>query len=156
MVSNPSGGLPLLETFSRNTTQELRNTGYETTALFGHEVNPDGLRELLPQQDIFLWEGHYATLMKEYKMNEWTEPMRPALVFLQSCLALSDSKAQSFLQRGAVAVLGTSTRTYSASGGACALAFFNALLYDHQTIGGSLRSASQWRDRPGFTPGSCV
>ena len=144
VVSNPSGGLPLLETFSRNTTQELRNTGYETTALFGHEVNPDGLRELLPEQDIFLWEGHYATLMKEYKMNEWNEPMRPALVFLQSCLALSDSKAQSFLQRGAVAVLGTSTRTYSASGGACALAFFNALLYDHQTMGGSLRSAKNF------------
>jgi hypothetical protein len=144
VVSNPSGGLPLLETFSRNTTQELLNTGYQTTALFGREVNPDGLRELLPQQDIFLWEGHYATLMKEYKMNEWTEPMRPALVFLQSCLALSDDKAQSFFHRGAVSVLGTSTRTYSASGGACALAFFNALLYDHQTVGGSLRSAKNF------------
>jgi hypothetical protein len=144
VVSNPSGGLPLLEAFSRNTTQELINTGWETTALFGREVNPDALRELLPQQDIFLWEGHYATLMKEYKMNEWNEPMRPALVFLQSCLALSDDKAQSFFHRGAVAVLGTSTRTYSASGGACALAFFNALLYDHQTIGGSLRSAKNF------------
>jgi hypothetical protein len=144
VVSNPSGGLPLLEAFSRNTTQELLNNGYQTTALFGKDVDPDELRRLLPEQDVFLWEGHYATLMKEYRMHEWNEPMRPALVFLQSCLALSDNKAQPFLERGALAVLGTSTRTYSASGGACALAFFNALLYDHQTVGGSLRSAKNF------------
>jgi hypothetical protein len=144
VVSNPSGGLPLLEAFSRNTTQELLNNGYQTTSMFGKDVNPDDLRRLLPEQDVFLWEGHYATLMKEYKMHEWNEPMRPALVFLQSCLALSDGKAQPFLQRGALAVLGTSTRTYSASGGACALAFFNALLYDHQSVGSSLRSAKNF------------
>src|SRR5262249_6211681 len=41
VVSNPSGGLPLLEAFSRNTTQELLNNGYETKAIFGHEVNPE-------------------------------------------------------------------------------------------------------------------
>jgi hypothetical protein len=144
VVSNPSGGLPLLEAFSRNTTQELSNRGYETASMFGRDVNPDDLRKLLPEQDVFLWEGHYATLMKEYKMHEWTEPMKPSLVFLQSCLAFSDGKAQPFLQRGAVAVLGTSTRTYSATGGACALAFFDALLYDHQTVGGSLRSAKNF------------
>jgi hypothetical protein len=144
VVSNPSGGLPLLEAFSRNTTQELSNMGYRTTALFGGDVNPGDLRKLLPEQDIFLWEGHYATLMKEYKMHEWTEPMKPSLVFLQSCLALSDGKAQPFLERGAVAILGSSTRTYSATGGACALAFFDALLYDHQTLGGSLRSAKNF------------
>jgi hypothetical protein len=144
VVSNPSGGLPLLEAFSRNTTQELSNMGYQTTALFGSDVNPGDLRKLLPEQDIFLWEGHYATLMKEYKMHEWTEPMKPSLVFLQSCLALADGKAQPFLERGAVAILGSSTRTYSATGGACALAFFDALLYDHQTLGGSLRSAKNF------------
>ena len=38
VVSNPAGGLPLLETFSRNTAKELRNRGYETAALFGDAV----------------------------------------------------------------------------------------------------------------------
>jgi len=144
VVSNPSGGLPLLETFSRNTAKELTNTGYQMTALFNKDVNPDHIRKLMPDQNVFLWEGHYATLTKEYKMQEWTEPMKPSLVFLQSCLALSDGKAQSFLQRGAVAVVGTSTRTYSASGGACSLAFFNALMYDQETLGGSLRQAKNF------------
>ena len=77
-------------------------------------------------------------------MHEWTEPTKPSLVFLQSCLALSEGKAQPFLERGAVALIGTSTRTYSASGGAFALAFFNALLYDRQTVGGSLRQAKNF------------
>jgi hypothetical protein len=144
VVSNPTGGLPLLEAFSRNTTKELLNNGYQTTALFGNDVNPDDLRSLLPEQDIFLWEGHYSTLMKEYKMHEWTEPMRPSLVFLQSCLALSESKAQPFLQRGAFAVVGSSTRTYSGSGGACALAFFDPLLYENQSLGASLRQAKNF------------
>jgi hypothetical protein len=144
VVSNPSGGLPLLETFSRNTAKELANRGYQTTALFNKDVNPEHIRRLMPDQNVFLWEGHYATLTKEYKMQDWSEPMRPSLVFLQSCLALSDDKAQSFLQRGAVAVIGTSTRTYSASGGACSLAFFNALMYDRQTVGESLRQAKNF------------
>jgi hypothetical protein len=77
-------------------------------------------------------------------MQEWTEPIRPLLVFLQSCLALADGKAQPFLQRGAVAVIGTSTRTYSATGGACSLAFFDAILYDHESVGGSLRQAKNF------------
>jgi hypothetical protein len=144
VVSNPSGGLPLLEAFSRNTTKELANTGYQTSALFNQDVNPNRIRTLLPDQDIFLWEGHYATLTKEYKMHEWTESTKPSLVFLQSCLALAEGKAQPFLQRGAVALIGTSTRTYSASGGACALAFFDALLYDRETVGGSLRQAKNF------------
>ena len=29
IVSNPGGGLPLLETFSRNTANEFKNAGYE-------------------------------------------------------------------------------------------------------------------------------
>jgi hypothetical protein len=144
VVSNPGGSLPLLETFSQNTAKELVNGGYQTTTLWGRDVNKEDLRRLLPEQDIFLWEGHYNTLVKEYCMHEWTEPLRPALVFLQSCLALSESKAQPFLERGAFSVIGSSTRTYSGSGGACSLAFFDALLYEGQSLGGSLRQAKNF------------
>ena len=144
VVSNPGGSLPLLETFSQSTAKELVNGGYQTTALLGNAVNRDDLRRLLPEQDVFLCEGHYNTLVRDYGMHEWDEPLRPSLVFLQSCLALQESKALPFLQRGAVGVVGSSTRTYSASGGACSLAFFDALLYEGQSLGGSLRHAKNF------------
>jgi len=144
VASNPGGGLPLLESFSRSTARELANAGYVTTGLFEQQVNREELRRLLPQQNIFLWEGHYSTLVRDYQVHHWSEPLRPSLVFLQSCLALSEDKALPFLQRGACAVIGTSTRTYSASGGAFALAYFNALLYEHQSLGGSLRQAKNF------------
>jgi hypothetical protein len=144
VVSNPGGGLPLLETFSRHTAQELKSWGYQTTALFGSDVTRDKVQKALPEQDIFLWEGHYKTLVEEYEMPKWKEPLRPALMFLQSCLALNEAEAQPLLQRGAVAIVGSSTRTYSASGGAFTLAFFDALLYDDQSLGSSLRRAKNF------------
>ena len=138
IVSNPGGGLPLLETFSRHTAQELKSWGYQSTALFEKEVSRDKVQKALPEQDIFVWEGHYKTLVDEYEMPKWKEPLRPSLMFLQSCLALNEAEAQPLLQRGAVAIIGSSTRTYSASGGAFTLAFFDALLYDDQSLGGAL------------------
>ncbi len=144
VVSNSGGSLPLLETFSRNTAQELRNTGFETTALFGKQVSPDKLRRLLPEHDLFLWEGHHNTLINDWSFPQWDEPLPPSLAFLQSCLALHEWKALPLLQRGAVGVVGSSTRIYSASGGACSLAFFDALLYDDQSVGGALRQAKNF------------
>jgi hypothetical protein len=144
VVGNPTGGLPLLETFSRNTALELRNGGYETTALFGKEATKETIRRLLPQQDVFLWEGHHSTMTRDYGLPGWPEPLKPSLVFLQSCLALCETDAQPLLERGAIGIVGTSTRTYSASGGACSLAFFDALLYQHQSLGASLRHAKNF------------
>jgi hypothetical protein len=144
VASNPGGGLPLLETFSRSTIQELRNAGYQTRTLIGHNVTRDALRQRMTEADVILWEGHHNTLVKEWNMPEWGEPLPPSLVFLQSCLALQDWKAQPLLSRGAVAVIGTSTRTYSGSGGACSLAFFNAVLYDDAPLGAALRQAKNF------------
>jgi hypothetical protein len=144
VISNPGGGLPLLETFSRHTVQELRNTGYETAAFFGDQADKDETRRLLPGQDIFLWEGHHKTLVEDFGLPNWTEPMAPSMVFLQSCLALNEEETQSLLARGAVSIVGSSTRTYSASGGAISLAFFNALLYEGQSLGGALRQAKNF------------
>jgi hypothetical protein len=145
IVSNPGGGLPLLELFSRNTVQEMTNAGYQTRAFLGKESDTKHeLRRLLPEQDVFLWEGHYRTMVDEYGLPTWTEPLQPALIFLQSCLALNEKEAQPLLQRGALAVVGSATRTYSASGGAFTLAYFDALMYDGQTLGGSLRQAKNF------------
>ena len=144
VVSNPAGGLPLLESFSRNTAKELRNAGYQTESLFGYRVTREEVRRLLPEQDIFLWEGHHSTLVRDYGLPDWPEPLGPGLIFLQSCLALCEPEALPLLERGAIGVIGTSTRTYSASGGACSLAFFDALLYEHETLGASLRQAKNF------------
>lgn len=144
VASNPGGGLPLMETFSRNTAKELHNRGYQTTALFENEVVRDKIEQLVPQQDIFLWEGHYKTLMEEFELPKWDQPLRPALVFLQSCLALNEKEAHPLLERGAVSVVGSGSRTYSGTGGAFALAFFDAMLYDQQPLGGSLRQAKNF------------
>ena len=144
IVSNPGGGLPLLETFSRHTANEFRNAGYKTTALFGTEADKDKMRKLLPEQDIFLWEGHYRTLIDEYGFLTWTEPLPPAFYFLQSCLALKEEEASPLIQRGAFGIVGSATRTYSASGGAFTVAFFDAMNYDKQTLGGSLRHAKNF------------
>lgn len=144
VVSNPGKGLPLLETFSRHTCNELRNAGYQTTALFGDDVSRARVRRLLPEHDIFLWEGHYKTLVEDYQFLTWTEPLPPSLIFLQSCLALKEDEVHPLVPRGAVAIVGTSTRTYSATGGAFTLAFFDALLYDELPLGGALRQAKNF------------
>jgi hypothetical protein len=144
VVSNPGGGLPLLETISRNTAQELRNAGYQTTTMFRDQANKDQLRKLLPEQHVFLWEGHHKTLVADYELPKWTEPLPGTLIFLQSCLALNEEEVQPLLNRGASGIIGSSTRTYSGSGGAFSLAFFDALAYDRQTLGGSLRHAKNF------------
>jgi hypothetical protein len=144
IASNPGGGLPLLETISRSTANEFRNAGYQTTALFHNDVHKDELRRLLPEQDIFLWEGHLSTFMSDYGVPAWPEPLRPSLVFLQSCLTLTEPEAQPFLRRGAVAVIGSSARTFSASGGTLTLAYFDALLYERQSLGQALRHAKNF------------
>ncbi len=144
VASNSGGGLPLLETFSRTTASELRNAGYDTTASFGNDVNPADLRKTLAEQDVFLWEGHHSVLIRDYEVQTWDEPTRPSLVFLQSCLALKEDEAGPMLLRGAAAVIGSPTRMYSGSGGACSLAFFDALLYDGQSVGGALRQSKNF------------
>jgi hypothetical protein len=63
---------------------------------------------------------------------------------LQSCLALDGPKALPFLSRGAIGVLGSSSRTFSASGGALSLSYFDALLYEKKSVGASLRHAKNF------------
>jgi hypothetical protein len=145
IASNPGDGLPLLETFSRNTGRELTNAGWTVTGRYGKtELTAKELRELLPEHDTFLWEGHYRTLVDHFEMPKWTEPLRPSVIFLQSCLALNPAESALLLDRGAVAVVGTPNRTYSGSGGALTLAFFDSLAYDGRNVGASMRHAKNF------------
>jgi hypothetical protein len=142
-VGDPDGALSLLETISRNTAKEFRNAGYLTRSLFLRESNPGSLRRLLPEADVFLWEGH-ASGLYGWGIARWPEPMRPSLVFLQSCGGLTEQNGLAFLERGAVGVIGSPARTFSATGGAIAMAYFDALLYDRQSVGGAMRQAKNF------------
>jgi hypothetical protein len=144
IASNPGGSLPLLEVFSRNTALELKNGGYKTTSLIGKDLTGTAFRHEMARHDVILWEGHHSTLIKDYGMPDWDEPLPGSFIVLQSCLALQEAKAQPLLRRGAVGVVGSSTRTFSASGGAMSLAFFDALLYDEQSAGAALRQAKNF------------
>jgi hypothetical protein len=144
VASNSGGGLSLLETFSRNTIEGLRNAGVETTTLIAKQVNREEVRKQMLLHNLFLWEGHSGTLMNEYELPTWQDALPPTFVFLQSCLSLTEPRVGALLQRGAFAVLGSSTRTYSGSGGACSLAFFNAVLYGERPVGDALRQAKNF------------
>ncbi len=144
VASNPGGSLPLLETFSRVSVRELANRGYKTTALIGDSLSPGQLRRRLCEADMFLWEGHHNTLIKDWGFVAWDEPLRPSLMFLQSCLALTEEKASPLFTRGAVAVVGSSSRIYSGTGGAFSLAYLDAVLYDGQSLGGALRQGKNF------------
>lgn len=144
LASNAENCLPLLETISRHTARELINSGYETTALYGNQVSAEGLRDHMRNHDIFLWEGHHNKLIKDWNFPEWDEPLPPSLVFLQSCLALREWKVDKLFRRGAAGVIGATSRTYSASGGATSLAFFDAMIHDDRAIGDSLRNAKNF------------
>jgi hypothetical protein len=144
VASNSGSSLSLLETFSRNTIESLRQSGVDTTTLIGNRVSRDEVRKQLPLHNLFLWEGHSGTLMNDYEFPTWDDALPPTFVFLQSCLSLTEPRVGSLLNRGAFAVLGSSTRTYSGSGGACSLAFFNAVLYENQSVGDALRQAKNF------------
>jgi hypothetical protein len=144
VASNSGGSLSLLETFSRNTIESLHQAGVETTTLIGNRVSRDEIRKHMPLHNLFLWEGHSGTLMNDYEFPSWDDAVPPTFVFLQSCLSLTEPRVGSLLRRGAFAVLGSSTRTYSGSGGACSLAFFNAVLYENQSVGDALRQAKNF------------
>lgn len=144
VASNPGGSLPMLETFSRTSARELASCGYRTTALIGDQLSPSQLRRQLPDADLFLWEGHHNTLIKDWGFTTWSEPLKPSFHLLQSCLALTPEKAAPLFERGALAVVGSSSRIYSATGGAFSLAYLDATLYEQQSLGGSLRSAKNF------------
>lgn len=144
IASNVGGGLPLLEMFSRATVAECRNAGWGVTATVGQSIDEDELRMQMRRHDIFLWEGHQSTLIRDWGYPRWAESTPPQLVVLQSCLALEEAKVLPILARGAVGVVGTSTRMYSGSGGAASLAFFDALIHDQQPLGAALRQAKNF------------
>lgn len=144
IAANSGGSLPMMETIARVSAQELSNAGYTVNARFDDAVSARELRKLLPKQDLFIWEGHYRTLVDSYRIGQWTEPLPPQLIVLQSCLALNPTDCGPLLQRGAVAVVGSPSRVYAGSGSAFSLAFVDAFIHNRQSLGSALRQAKNF------------
>jgi hypothetical protein len=142
VVGNAGGVLPLLEVIVRDTAQEFRNAGYQTTTMYRQEPNYQNLHQQLPLNDIFVWEGHHLQTMAS--LGAGRQPLRPSLIFLQSCVALQEANCLPLIERGAVAVVAPASYTFSASGGAFAHAYFDAMFYEGQSLGGALREAKNF------------
>lgn len=142
LVSNPGDGLKLLETFSRNTGRELENAGCKVTGMFGRfTMNETQARQAMTEHDLFIFEGHNGTLGGRFGGNRYTDPMRPSLLFLQSCVELTPQNARPLFDRGLVGMIGTPNRMFSGSGGAYVLAFADALTAQGMSAGQAMRHA---------------
>ncbi len=145
LVSNPGGSLPLLQCCSQQSAAELEAQQVTTRQWFGPaNTHAPGVRADLPMADLFVFEGHQETLTDTWKFSDWNEPLRPGLTILQSCRSLQANTVLPLFKRGMAAVVGTSTRTYSASGGAFATALINGLLQKGVSLGAALRRAKNF------------
>ncbi|MFO0926994.1 MAG: hypothetical protein U0736_08120 [Gemmataceae bacterium] len=71
VASNPGGGLSLLETYSRNTVNELQRR-LRRDRPFGRELTGRRAAQELPHHEVFLWEGHRNTLVKDWGSSTGT------------------------------------------------------------------------------------
>ncbi len=145
IASNPGDGLPLLETFSRNTARELENAGCKVTGYFGRfNLNETQTRKVMAENDYYIWEGHNGTVRGRFGVGRFQDPMRPSIAFVQSCAELNAQVAGPLFDRGVAGVIGTPNRMFSGSGGSYVLAFSDALAYEGMSVGAAMRHAMNY------------
>ena len=126
-----------------NTAAELQNAGYDTTSLFQKDVDGERVRSCFRTPTFFSGRAlQDADGGLRLRRVEGTSAARAGVS--AELPGAQRGRAQPLFDRGAIAVVGSSTRTYSATGGAFSLAFFDALVYDEQTLGGALRQAKNF------------
>jgi hypothetical protein len=138
--TNADGIFRLGETISRTTAAELRNVGVAVKAYYGEKISHPLIQKSLTATDVLVWEGHARDLTLE-EQGGIAAKGAPDLVILQGCYTFDRSDPFILMDKGTVAIVGTSTAIYSASGSALARAFFDALLYDGADLGTATRNA---------------
>jgi hypothetical protein len=138
--TNADGIFPLGETISRTTAAELRNVGVAVKAYYGEKISQSLIQRSLTATDVLVWEGHARDLTLE-EQGGIAAKGAPGLVILQGCYTFDRSDPFILMDKGTVAIVGTSTAIYSAPGSALARAFFDALLYDDADLGTATRNA---------------
>lgn len=139
-LANADGMFRLGETISRSTAAELRNVGVPVRTYYHEEVTPSLTLRSLAATDVLVWEGHARDLTLE-EQGGIAAVGAPDVVVLQGCYTFDRSDPFILMDKGTVAILGTSTAIYSAPGSALARAFFDAILYDRADLGTATRNA---------------
>ncbi len=138
--TNADGIFPLGETISRTTAAELRNVGVAVKGYYGEKISHALIQRSLTATDVLVWEGHARDLTLE-EQGGIAAKGAPALVVLQGCYTFDRSDPFILMDKGTIAIVGTSTAIYSAPGSALARAFFDALLYENADLGTATRNA---------------
>ena len=141
ILANADYELPLLEAITRTTDQSFERAGWSTRALYGWRTSWYKRPLRLWGADLVLYEGHTANLARSVQFDHEREPVYPGLYIFQGCKTLRQPEVIALLRNGAAGVIGTSTNTYSASGGALAKTYVDAMLLDGADAGTSLMIA---------------
>lgn len=142
-LSNADHVFRLGETISRSTAAELRNVGVPVRAYYGEEITQSLIQQSLTVTDMLVWEGHVRDLTLE-EQGGIAVSGAPEVVVLQGCYTFDRSDPFILMDKGTVAILGTSTAVYSAPGSGLARAFFDAILYDGVDLGTATRNARNY------------
>jgi hypothetical protein len=138
--TNADQVFPLGEIISRATAAEFRNVGVPVRAYYADEITDELVHDALTETDLLVWEGHARDLTLEERGGV-AVIAAPEIVVLQGCHTFDRSDPFILMEKGTVAILGTSTAIYSAPGSALTRAFFDALLYDRVDLGTAARNA---------------
>lgn len=138
--TNADQVFPLGEVISRTTAAEFRNVGVPVRAYYADEITDELVHDALMETDLLVWEGHARDLTLEERGGVAVIGA-PEIVVLQGCHTFDRSDPFILMEKGTVAILGTSTAVYSAPGSALSRAFFDALLYDRVDLGTAARNA---------------
>jgi hypothetical protein len=141
--ANADGVFRLGETISRTTVAEFENVRVPVRAYYGDDVTQRLIHKSLGATDILVWEGHARDLTLE-EQGGIAAAEAPEIVVLQGCYTFDRSDPFILMEKGTIAILGTSTAVYSASGAALARMFFDAILYGGQDLGTATRDARNY------------
>lgn len=139
-------GLPLAETISRATVNELRNFKLKGKEFY-RKVFKNKINEAAVKTGLIIFEGHNDTLdALDYREKNGTyipaNYVNNPFLILQSCNSLGD--AETIFEQGAIGMIGSSTRVHSASGSSLIKAYLDSILYQNATVGEALREAKNY------------
>jgi len=123
-------GLPLLECLARSAERNCAAHGWQMATYYGSK---NGSIETGPflAADLIMYQGHTADLGKFTAVHQHLAAVPPSLFLLQGCFTLRQGETLNLLQRGAAGAVGATSNMFSASGGAFAGVFLDALLSRH-------------------------
>jgi len=134
--------LPLLECLARSAERNCAAHGWQMATYFGSQNGPIKTAPFLAA-DLIIYQGHTADLGKFTAVHQQLATLPPSLFLLQGCFTLREAETLNLLQSGAAGAVGATSNMFSASGGAFASVFLDAML-SRRDAGSSLMVARNY------------